>query len=451
MMASLYTAVSGLKGQQTALDVISNNISNVNTTGYKSQSVSFSDLLSQTLSSASGSSSTSGGTNAKQIGTGVSVAATNTNTTVGSTETTGVETDVSIGGDGYLVVQGSSGSYLYTRNGELSVDDDGNLNINGYEVCGWLSTTDASGNTTVTTNNTPVKINVYSDTSMPAKTTTAISLNSASTSGNYLDSGDTAATTATALTSIGTTPTEFDKTATVKVYDSQGNDYTATLNFKKCYVDATTNTTSWYYEVSGDSATISPSSGYIAFDSDGNLVSGTVGTDTFTTSSSLTITPTDGSTAAFSATLDFSGLTSTNASTTSSSDASSLSFTQDGYAAGTMESWSVSTDGSIVVSYSNDQKKTIAQLALATFSNASGLEKTGSSLYSSSNNSGDPVYTTAGSGGTGSLSSGTLEMSNVSLASEFTNLMIAQRAYQANTKVISTADEMLQSLINMKS
>lgn len=554
MMSAFFSGVSGLKAQTYDLDVIANNISNVNTTGYKSERVSFSDLLSQTLSSATGSSGITGGTNAKQIGLGVSVASTDINMTVGSTESTGVATDASISGSGFFIVTGgSTGQYQFTREGDFTVDDSGNLTVDGYKVCGWENyTTDASGTSTYDTTRNVEAINLYSDSyngnkqEMAAKSSTENTL-----SGNiYADN----TASGTGMTTIGTTPTTYDTSQTVKEYDSDGNSYDVTVSYKKCY--SSDGYTTYYWSATPADSTADAvastsggtASGYICFDSNGNVVTGSVttatssisgvtattgsystsnvsisnnlaagtynfsvalsgstytitmkdssgntvatgtttsssGTVTMTTASgdtvtvtaptagyasgdafsttvastssantfsdtaSLTVTPTDAGLAAFNVSLDFSGITQTTSTDTSDT----LTYSGDGYEAGTLESISIGSDGVITGTYSNGKTKPLAEIALATFTNPQGLEKIGDNLYATTNNSGEFTGgVVAGSAGTGSLSSGTLEMSNVDLANELSQMMIAERAYQANTKAISTADEMLQSLIAMK-
>lgn len=528
MLAAFSSGVSGLKAQQTSLDVIANNISNVNTTGYKSQRVSFSDLLSQTISAGTSSTMTTGGTNSVQLGLGVSVGSIDTIMTTGTSQTTGVSTDVSIGGEGFFVVQGGSqGEYQYTRAGNLSTDSAGNLTVDGYEVCGWDTATsvDEDGNYVYDTGTTPTAINIYDG----KKTMAADATQAAEFSGS-LDSSATVATNATALNVIGdTTDLEFDQTSTITVYDEQGNVSDVTISWKRCAVDSTTNTTSWYWEASSSDATIgTDSSGYVLFNSSGDIVSAVVdssantagykdsnidvesavtadtdytvtvaqsatgtsyditlsdgtnsytqtstdGSATFTTSSgtvtlskptsfavgttsftvfadtdstpTISVASTVGGTDGTNVTLDFTSLLTT------SSTSGSVTGTADGYVSGELESVSISADGTITGTYSNGESQSLAQIALAVFSNASGLEKVGSNLYAESSNSGGATIVSAGSGGSGSLSSGTLEMSNVDLAEQFSNMMITQRAYQANSKVISTADEMMQSLISMK-
>lgn len=555
MMTAFFSGVSGLKAQQTSLDVIGNNISNVSTTGYKSQRVSFSDLLSQTISGASSSTANKGGTNAKQIGLGVSVGSIDTLMTVGSTQSTGVATDVSISGDGFFIVSGgSSGEYQFTRAGNFDVDEDGNLTVGGYKVCGWQEyTIDADGNYVFNSDKAVESINLYSDSYNGNKKILAAQGTTAATFAGNLDPSKSVVSGATLYNIGDTSNLTFDQTSTITVYDAQGNNYDIAVNWKKCAIDSSTNQTSWYWEASStEGMSISPASGYIVLNADGTVAennstaigtntipaastidttvtnttgyansniaastgltagaytitvaaaaSGTAdsydimltaadgttytvtdstdGAATFTTAAgtvtlsapatltegsttfnytaestnyytkdttpTLTLTPTNGSVAAFDVNMDFSDLLSYTSSTTSK-----VTGTPNGYESGELQSVSISSDGTIVGTYSNGQSQALAKIALATFTNPEGLEKVGSNLYAVSANSGNYTTVVAGSGGSGSLSAGTLEMSNVDLAEQFSNMMISQRAYQANSKVISTADEMLQSLINM--
>lgn len=538
MMGALTTAVSGMKSQQTALDVIANNIANVNTTAYKSQTVTFSDLLSQTISSASGSTATTGSVNAQQVGLGVSVSSTDTNLSVGSTTTSSNATDVALTGAGYFIVQtGTEGEYQFTRDGSLTIDSDGNLTINGYKVCGWEAyTLDADGNKVYNTDGAVETINIYSDSYSGNKQNLAAQATTSATIGGTVDSGSEVVSGAT-LQNIGSTAiTDWDATTSIDVVDEQGNTTEVAINLKKCATDGTT--TSWYWEASGTDTTISPSSGYIAFDSNGKMVtsvtpltstidtaatnttgysdsdisvssgltagsytvavadsttsgayeitltdpsgntytttssdgsatfstsSGTVtlaapttlstGTSTFTvaegttltfdSSPLLTMTSTTAGTQAVSVEMDLSGITSTGSSS------ATLTGSADGYESGTASSYSISTDGTILCTYSNGEIASVGQIALAVFQNASGLEKNGENFYTTSASSGSYKTVVAGQGGSGSMTAYALELSNVDLAAEFSSMMISQRAYQANSKVISTSDDMLQSLINM--
>lgn len=541
MMNALSSAVSGLRSEQTALDVIANNIANVNTTGYKAQSVTFSDLLSQTISAASGATATTGSVNAQQVGLGTQVASTDTDMTVGSTSATSNSTDIALTGAGYLIAQtGTAGEYEFTRDGSLSIDADGNLTVDGYEICGWESyTLDADGNKVYTTTGSVEPINVYSDTYSGNKKILAAEATTAATVTGSVDSGSAVVSGAT-LRDIGSTAiTDWDATTSIDVVDEQGNTTPVTINLKKCATDGTT--TSWYWEATGTDATISPASGYIAFDSSGKLVTSvtpltaaidtsatnttgysdsdisvstdlttgnytvtvadsttTTGTyditltdpdgNTYTTNSSdgsatfatsagtvtlaapttltngtstfavtagttltfdstptITVTNTTDGTEAVPVELDLSEITAT------SSDDAKLTGSADGYEAGTAESYSISSDGTISATYSNGQTKSVGQIALAVFENPEGLQKVGNNFYTTSTSSGDYSTVVAGTGGSGTMTSYALELSNVDLASQFSSMMISQRAYQANSKVISTADSMMESLINMVS
>ncbi|MDU4961070.1 MAG: flagellar hook-basal body complex protein [Sporomusaceae bacterium] len=535
IMTALTTAVSGIKSSQTSLDVIANNIANVNTTGYKAQSVSFSDILSQTISSGSSATATRGGTNPVQLGLGVAVSSTNTDLTVGSTSSSSNALDLALTGSGYFIVKGgSSGEYQFTRAGNMTVDDAGNLTVNGYQVCGWQAyTLDADGNKVFNTDGTVEAINIYSDSYAGNKQIMAAKASTAADFSGSLDSTATVVSGAS-LKDIGSTAiSSWDATTSIDVVDAQGNTTEVTINWKKCATDGTT--TSWYWQAAGD-ATISPASGYVAFDANGNMVdsvtplTATVGavntagysdsdisvstglsagdytitvTDSTTTSGTYDIVLTDaagnsytaaasadgsatfsttegtvtlaapsslatgtteftvaeGTALAFDTTpaitvastagtnavsveLDFSTLTTT-------ANGTGLSGSADGYESGSLQSVSVSSDGTITGIYSNDQTQSIAQISLAVFQNAAGLSKIGSNLYAASSSSGDYSTVVAGSGGSGAMTSYALELSNVDLAAQFSAMMISQRAYQANTKVISTSDDMLQSLINM--
>lgn len=447
MMRALYSGVSGLRVQQTKLDVISNNISNVNTIGYKSQSASFSDILSETLSGATGSTSTKGGTNAIQVGLGVSLASIDTLMTTGSTQSTGNSTDLSIGGDGFFIVQGGArDEYQFTRAGNFGVDESGDLTVNGYLVCGWQQyTVDADGNYVYDEQQSVEPINLFADDYNGNKKIMAAQATTGGTLSGNLDPSKTAQ--GTALDDIDTTDPTVDMTTTMEVYDAQGNSYDIQVNFSKCYVDTSdpnNPVTSWYWEIeSSDSNLTAGGSGYLQFDQNGNLI--TTDQTNFPTTATVTLTPSGTGTAPFTVNLDMSEI-----STYTSSDSNKITVVTDGYEAGTLQDYTIGTDGVITGVYSNGETQAIGKLALAVFSNPTGLEKLGSGLYVASANSGDFTGgVSAGSAGSGALSSGTLEMSNVDLAQQFSEMMIAQRAYQANSKVISAVDEILQTLVNL--
>ncbi len=449
MMMSMYSALSGLKSQQTKLNVISNNIANVNTAGYKGQTVGFADLLSQTIAGATGSNAATGkgGTNAQQIGLGVSVASISTNMTTGSSQYTGNDTDLMISGNGFFIVQGgSTGEYQFTRAGNFGVDASGNLTVDGYLVCGWQDSSSGSYNT-----QTEVEpINLFSDSYSGNKKVIAPQVSTAATLSGNVDPSVTAqgdaATDLSDPTSFDTSGLSADATSTMTVYDSQGNSYDVQANFYKVVVNNSgtdTATTVWKWELADSSGSLSfaDAEGYLEFDAKGKI------TSTYSTSPAVTLTTTDTSigSAPFSMSLDFSGV-----STYAGDDDSSVTATADGYESGELNSYSIGSDGIITGTYSNGKQQSLGQIALAVFNNPSGLEKIGNNLYATTANSGN--YTggvVAGTHGSGGLSSGTLEMSNVDLATQLSEMMITQRAYQANSKIITTSDSILQEVINM--
>lgn len=462
---SMYTAVSALKAQQTKLDVVGNNLANVNTVGYKGQTVSFSDLLSQTISSATAANGAAnkGGTNAQQVGLGVGLAAVTTNMETGSTQATGVTTDLSIGGSGFFIVEGeTSGTYLYTRAGNFGVDASGNLNVNGYKVCGWEDyTTNADGTINYDTQQAVSGLNLFTGEDgsnkkvIAPQQTTEVALTG--------DLNSSATAYGTDLLTIAADHTA-DKSTSMNVYDSLGNKYSVTVDFTKCSTgtvyDSTgtaVNVTTVYWEASDSSDNITTTgSGYLAYDTSGNILSGDYYTDAamttavspaFSSNQSITIAPAASATApniaTFSVSLDMKGVTDHG---TSSSTVTSSS---DGYAAGDLSGFTISSDGIITGTYNNGQTQPLGQIALAVFTNPAGLDKVGSNFYAETVNSG--AYTAgliAGTGGSGELSSGTLEMSNVDLSAQFSEMMIAQRAYQASSKLITVYDEMMQTVIN---
>ena len=418
MMMSMYSAVSGLKSQQTKLNVIGNNIANINTVGYKSQKVGFSDLLSQNISGASGASGTMGGKNAKQIGLGSQVSSIEMVMNPGSSQYTGSDTDVAIGGEGFFIVQGNTeGMRYYTRAGNFGVDESGNLVVNGMKVCGY--------DPAPPSNITPLNIFNSPGTKDGAKyTLQKTATKTASLMGNF----DNSKTTAASQTEVATTLT---------VYDSLGNTHETVLTFKN---QAPPNSLKW-------DVTATTKDGTVAIDPTPFTVEFN-GTGTMTSATSLDLKFTAFGTGADDSTVkvDLTGLFGgASASGTSNVKVSDI----DGYDTGMLQDFSIGTDGTITGSYSNGLKKSLGQLAMMTFSNPSGLEKIGDNLYDRTMNSGEPTPGTPGSGQAAKLTTGALEMSNVDLANEFSEMMITQRAYQANSKIITTSDTLMETLINM--
>jgi len=391
MLRSLFSGISGLRSHQTMLDVTGNNIANVNTTGFKSSQVQFQDTLSQVLTNAGGAQDGVGGTNPAQVGLGVRVAGITTSFTQGASQTTGRSTDMMIQGDGFFVVRKGNETY-YTRAGSFDFDASGQMVLpgEGALVQGW-----AAVNGVIDTNAPLTDLKVPAGTLMPAV---------ASTKASYGGNLDAAATDGTVLN------------RTVDLYDATGAERTLTLTFTK-------SATGWTVGASDGSSTVAPTA--MTFDADGKL----------TSAGSLTV---GGVSVDISSLTGFSGLDTVKAQS------------QDGQAAGTLQSFALGADGTITGSFSNGLKQVVGRIALGSFTNPAGLEKAGGSLFRTTVNSGDPAIGTAGTGGRGSLAGGALEMSNVDLSSEFTSLIIAQRGFQANSRVITTSDEVLQELVNLK-
>lgn len=390
MLRSLYSGISGLRAHQTMLDVTGNNIANVNTVGFKGSSTEFEDTLSQLTQGASGPQATTGGTNPAQIGLGVKVAAVATNFNQGSAQSTGKATDMMISGDGFFITS-RGGQQLYTRAGSFGFDASGRLVApDGGLLQGW--TADAAGGINT---GSPVGNITLS----PTATIAAVATTTAKVDGN--------------LPSDAASGTALERD--LRVFDANGVQRNLALTF-------TRSATGW--DVSGADANGAAGAGSLTF-TNGKLTSG-------------------GSLAVGGITVDLSTVTGYAGMTTVAATG------QNGSAAGTLESFTLGGDGSLVGAFSNGLKQTVGRIALAKFTNPAGLEKTGDSDYTTTANSGTPQIGQAGDPGFGSLAGGALEMSNVDLSQEFTNLIVAQRGFQANARIITTSDQVLQELVDLK-
>jgi flagellar hook protein FlgE len=411
MMRSLFAGVSGMKNHQVRLDVIGNNIANVNTVGYKASRVTFEEAFSQLLQGASrpgarGSASI-GGSNPVQVGLGVSLGSIDTLYTQGNLETTGVMTDLAIQGDSLFVLSDGNRFY-YTRAGNFLIDATGRLvsATNGLTVQGRVASAGVLGQQVG-------DIVLPIDQRAPAQATTAVEL-----AGN-LD----------AQAADGTT-----RETAITVYDSLGTTHELKVVFTK-------NGTAWDFAAFMDGGTTAIGTGTVTFTPDGRLDSPETQTVSFT--------PTNGANAMsielrFGTTGGLDGLTGFGGSL------SAVLQQQDGYGAGELEQITIDKTGTITGAYSNGMVMTLAQIALADFENPGGLYREGGNLYTASPNSGDPVMSFVGEGSPSEIAAGTLEMSNVDLAQEFTNMIIAQRGFQSNARVITSSDELLQELVNLK-
>ena len=487
MMRSLFSGVSGLKVHQTKMDVIGNNISNVNTIGFKASSVTFADVFYQTTQSASGPNAATGlaGRNAMQIGLGANVASVTTNIALsGASQRTDNPFDIMIEGDGFFIVN-SGGSNYFTKAGSFAVDAQGNLcTPSGAKVMGWQ--VDPKDSTkTVASQVSPLTImspaNLYAK---PEATTEAY------ITGN-IDSKDT---------QLGTNTTDTGKAVNLTFYDKMGHSYTADMRvwgteegtniykvgikdildedgqsiFVKKEVDEDGNVT--YSESSittfnfggADFGVEVNEDGTISIDNESaplltfNGATGAfvkVGDDENGGNSvGLTISASadgeNGENNPFSTVnVDFSSITMFSTSGSSSLEAykGSLTGVGAGKQVGNMTGVSVDASGKIYGKYDNGDSKLLGQIAVATFANPAGLEAVGNSMFAATQNSGDfdGIGQDPTQGG-GSLTTGVLEMSNVDLSQQFTDMITTQRGFQANSRIITTSDSLLEELINLK-
>jgi flagellar hook protein FlgE len=476
MMRSMFSGVSGLRAHQTRMDVIGNNIANVNTVGFKSGRVTFQEIFSQTIRGAAAPDTATGrgGTNPMQVGLGISVASIDTIHTRGSLQRTDNPTDLAIDGEGFFIVKGGdSDTYRFTRAGNFGIDKLGNLvTADGMNVYGWDRDLETGG---FDTEKSIKPINIYTGKRIISAKETSKAVFEGNLDASYKSLDELNAGSAndafdntsvvdnntidTKLAAGGTNLQQFSVPYTV--YDKLGNDYTLTLHFVKNNVDDSDSTnpkTQWFWYVrdqgSYDAATDgtkNPAQGYVTFDKDGKIVSGITFDSSGTAVNGLVqkimidLKEAEVGTADFTVDLDFSNLTQFKA------DGSVKATDVNGYGPGKLVTFNIGTDGIITGIYSNGQQQALGMIALAFFENPAGLQKVGSNLYIPTTNSGDfKKGLKPGSEGVGTLSPGTLEMSNVDLSREFTEMITTQRGFQANSRIITTSDEMLQELVNLK-
>ena len=414
MMRSMFSGVTGLRNHQVKMDVIGNNIANVNTVGFKKSRVIFQDTLSQTMQGASSPQGNRGGTNPMQVGLGMQIASIDTIHSPSSAEYTGNMTDMSIEGEGYFILGDGAQTY-FTRAGNFGFDANGNLinTASGLKVMGWQ---DAEKHE-VPQDKSPgsiTSIEIRKGMMIPASATSEVKF---------------------AKNLNAETAANESYTLPFKVYDSLGSGHTLNIKFTKT---ATAN--EWSYEItSADSALtgLQNNTGTLNFDVNGKYI------PPANAQNPLTITLNNVA-ADISIDIDFSGMTQYAKETTAD-----LSY-QNGYPAGTLTDITTDASGVITGIFDNGYSKQLAQVAIANFDNPGGLIKAGQNMYNISNNSGEPQIGESGTGGRGAISPGYLEMSNVDLSEEFTQMIITQRGFQANSRIITTSDEMLQELVNLK-
>jgi flagellar hook protein FlgE len=401
MLRSMFTAISSLNIHQGYLDVVANNLANANTVGYKSARVLFQDQFSQLLNPGSAPTAAMGGTNPTQIGLGVQNGYISPIFTQGALQSTGRNLDLAIQGDGFFIYDQGAGR-RYSREGSLTLDADGYLvnGATGLRVQGWTAV-----NGVIDTNQAVGNIQIPS-------TRTVAQATSNVTMGGNLNSDITAQ------------PVGATVPVTMSAYDSLGNTIPVTVTMTR------TGNNTWTWATNG-------SSGTLTFDATGHLPTGTTG-------GPVTI-PGGAGANNLTVTFDFTNVTQLSAPNSATTTAN------NGLPTGSITDISISpNDGKVNLVYSNGLTEQIAQVAVARFSNPAGLNRVGHTMFQIGFNSGDPQIGAANTGGRGPVAAGYLESSNVDMAQEFTNMILAERGFQASSRVITTSDEIIQELVNLK-
>lgn len=422
MMRSMYSAVSGLRTHQTKMDVIGNNIANVNTVGYKKGQMTFQEVFSQTVRGAGAAQGGKGGTNPQQIGLGVDAGSISTNHTEGAPQRTDNPIDVMIDGEGFFVVTDDTNfeNRYYTRAGNFTVDGAGNLvTADGYKVLGYR----ANDNGEITETYGPIVIN-------RSETIAATPTKTIEFRGNL-------------------NPASDKHTTDTIIKDSLGNSWVVEFEFKKGTEENTWtmslgNIKSHDGELEITNGELTETT--ITFGEDGKIIADNLDLRlnipnqngvTFGEGGEITI-------------FDSNNPDSYNKMTQYANDTDLKPHAIDGNSSGKLTGFAIDPSGTVNGIFSNGENKALGQLMLAKFDNPMGLEKMGSNFFINTRNSGEPQYGTAGTSGFGAAKSGNLEMSNVDLSMEFTEMITTQRGFQANSRIITTSDEMLQELVNLK-
>jgi len=435
ILQAMFTGVSGIQAEGEALGVVGDNISNTNTVGFKQERAVFENVLGHSILAGSAGA---------LPGSGVRMAAVSQLFTQGSLSNTGVSTDLALSGDGFFVMKGNvdgvNGNF-YTRDGRLKVDNNGNIvNTDGLQAQGYAARPDGTFDAALSSLKVPTaSIQPFATTQM---TVTA-----------NLDSN---AVIPTAAFDVNNPTAGSNFSTSMSVYDSLGNAHTISVYFTK------TGTNAWSWNALGTASEITTpapaaatdvntlvGTGTMTFDTDGSLLTNSttalnpitfVGANTPATG----ITVNFGTPAAAGPTGGLDGITQFAGSSNVSSQS------QDGYASGDLSGIAVDGTGVVKGLYTNGQKLAIGQLGIAKFRSNEGLGAAGHNMWIETRDSGNAAMGTAGSGGRGAVSAGAVEQSNVDLAGQFVDLIAHQRAFEANSKTITTADEMLQQLENIK-
>jgi flagellar hook protein FlgE len=406
-MSSFSIPLTGLEASSTALDTIANNLSNMSTTAFKSQSTSFSDLFYQQIGS-------SGSGDPLQTGAGVQVAATNTSFSQGSISETGNNNDVALNGNGFFVVKNSDGTTAYTRDGSFALSSTGALTTQGGQAILGYPAVNGAVNTNASL--APVQIPV-GQVEQPAATQ-----NFAMTA-NLNSSAAVGATFPAQLT----------------VYDSLGQPQTVTATFTK------TAANTWNYNLAlpaGVATGGTNLTGTLQFDGNGNLIAPAANV------TGITFTGLSDGANNLSLNWNLYGANGTSTVTQVDTTSALSATTQDGYASGQYSGFTIDSNGVISAQFSNGRTAAVGQLALANITNQQGLKLDAGNLYETTLASGAASVGVAGSGGLGNVQDAALEGSNVNISNEFSNLIVAERAYEASSKAVTTFDQVTQDAIN---
>ena len=462
MMRSLYSGVSGLQNHQTRMDVIGNNISNVNTTGFKRGRVNFQDMISQQIAGAAKPTEELGGVNPKDVGLGMTIATIEQVFTQGNLQTTGVSTDVAIQGNGFFILKNGDESF-YTRNGAFGIDKDGTLvnPSNGMRVQGWMAN-EINGEMIVTTAATPTDLIIPVGSKDPAKATENVKFacNLNKNTPEILEGASAADI------QKGTWNTEQE------IFDSFGNKHLLSVSFRRVVgnpnqweatVNVDVNNADYTQTRIGLGTTDGVANTFLVnFDNYGQLLSVTDSAGNLTPESgeivlqaSYTVpeanTDENGNPYRQTFNINLGTIGSMkNTITQSASISTTKAYSQDGYTLGYLDNFKIDSSGTITGVYSNGTNRVIGQIAMASFTNDRGLEKAGDSTYVESNNSGHAMIGESGVQGKGKLLSGALEMSNVDLSEQMTDMIVTQRGFQSNAKTIQTADTLLETVLGLK-
>lgn len=424
MIQALLSGVASIKSQQSKMNVIGNNLANVNTTSYKGTRVTFEDMIAQTIRAASRPSVGKGGTNPYQLGLGTTISGTDSNNEQGALSATNRPTDIAIQGNGYFLI-GDGYRVAYTRDGSFDIDSQGRMvhRASGERLLGYNAATDGSIDTSAS-------VTAESALTVPIGSLTA-----------------TQATTSMEFqgTLLSSASPVIPGVTTVRVYDQLGAPHDLTMRFDNRSVPPAGTPppgamASWEWSVSEGATVVgssaSPGNELLYFDAVGALVNAS--------SNGTVIVPGSSGTTPMTISASFGKIAQ------QAGDTSFVSAAQDGFPPGSLQGFGISVDGLVTGNYTNGLTRNLGQVAVAIFSNPGGLERLGSNTWRSTENSGTALHGVSGTGGRGSINAGFLEQSNVDISSEFTDLIVTQRGFQANTRVVTTVDEMLQELLNMK-